>query len=93
MPEPLIEQMNPTATGAIEFTLSPAVADADIRYTTDGSYPTVHSPLYTTPVTVDDKSDFRAITVVNPRHYSLPIYSPDYSGYKQYGKYTANGNP
>ena len=25
----------PTATGAIEFTLSPAVADADIRYTTD----------------------------------------------------------
>lgn len=44
VPEPIIEQMNPTATGAIEFTLSPAVADADIRYTTDGSYPTVHSP-------------------------------------------------
>lgn len=33
-------------------------------------------PLYTTPVTVDDKSDFRAITVINPRHYSLPIISP-----------------
>lgn len=47
VPEPVIEQMDPTATGAIEFTLSPAVADADIRYTTDGSYPTVHSPLYT----------------------------------------------
>ena len=94
VPEPLIEQMNPTATGAIEFTLSPAVADADIRYTTDGSYPTVHSPLYTTPVTVDDKSDFRAITVVNPRHYSLPIYfAPDYSGYKQYGEYTAEWKP
>ena len=94
VPEPLIEQMNPTATGAIEFTLSPAVAAADIRYTTDGSYPTVHSPLYTTPVTVDDKSDFRAITVVNPRHYSLPIYfAPDYSGYKQYGEYTAEWKP
>mgnify|MGYP005908339669 CR=1 FL=1 len=94
VPEPIIEQMNPTATGAIEFTLSPAVADADIRYTTDGSYPTVHSPLYTTPVTVDDKSDFRAITVVNPRHYSLPIYfAPDYSGYKQYGEYTAEWKP
>ena len=94
VPEPIIEQMNPTATGAIEFTLSPAVADADIRYTTDGSYPTVHSPLYTTPVTVNDKSDFRAITVVNPRHYSLPIYfAPDYSGYKQYGEYTAEWKP
>ena len=64
------------------------------RYTTDGSYPTVHSPLYTTPVTVNDKSDFRAITVVNPRHYSLPIYfAPDYSGYKQYGEYTAEWKP
>ena len=58
------------------------------------SYPTVHSPLYTTPVTVNDKSDFRAITVVNPRHYSLPIYfAPDYSGYKQYGEYTAEWKP
>ena len=86
--------MNPTATGAIEFTLSPAVADADIRYTTDGSYPTVHSPLYTTPVTVDDKSDFRAITVVNPRHYSLPIYfAPDYSGYNSTVNIQPNGNP
>ena len=76
------------------MTLSPSVAGAEIRYTTDGSYPTIHSPLYEQPVTVAQKSDFHAITVVSPRHFSLPVYfAPDYSAYKAYGTYTAGWKP
>lgn len=94
VPEPAIASMEKTADGKLTFTLSPSVAGADIRYTTDGSYPTVHSPRYTGPVTVDKKSDFHAITVVDSRHYSLPVYfAPDYSAYKQYGEYTAEWKP
>ncbi len=94
VPEPRIEQMESTPDGTLKFTLSTPVAGAQIHYTTDGSYPSVHSPLYTGPVEVIDKSDFHAITVVNPRHYSLPIYfAPDYSAYKQYGIYTTEWKP
>ncbi len=94
VPEPRIESMEETADGKLKFTLAPAVAGADILYTTNGSYPTIHSPKYTGPVTVDRKSDFHAITVVNPRHYSLPIYfAPDYSAYKQYGTFTSEWKP
>lgn len=94
VPEPRIEKMDTTDNGNLVFTLSPSVANSLIRYTTDGSYPTVHSPIYTGPVTVADKSDFHAITVVSDRHYSLPIYfAPDYSAYRQYGEYTAEWKP
>ena len=94
VPEPHIEKMEATTDGSLKFTLQPAVAHADIRYTTDGSYPTVHSPLYTAPVTVSDKSDFKAITVVTDRHYSLPIYfAPDYSAYAEYGEFTTEWKP
>ena len=34
------------------------------------------------------------MTVVDNRHYSLPIYfAPDYSAYKQYGEFTAEWKP
>ncbi len=93
VPEPHIVSMTSKA-GGVEFTLAPSVDGAEIRYTVDGRYPTVHSPLYQHPVTVDRKEDFHAITVVTPRHYSLPIYfAPDYSTYKQYGTYTAEWQP
>ena len=40
------------------------------------------------------KDDFRAITVVTPRHYSLPLYAaPDYSAYAAYGQYAAEWKP
>ncbi len=87
VPEPLIKDMKQVPDG-VEFTLAPAVEGAEIRYTTDGSYPNVHSPVYTKPVTVASKDDFKAITVVSPTHYSLPIYfAVDYSAYEVYGKH------
>ena len=94
VPEPKIASMEKNSSGKLVFTLEPSVAGAEIRYTTDGSYPNIHSARYTSPVAVDDKSDFHAITVVGDGHYSLPIYfAPDYSTYKQYGTFTAEWKP
>ena len=93
VPEPRITAMEQTE-GGWRFTLEPSVAGADIRYTTDGSYPNIHSPRYTGPVAVADKNDFHAMTVVTSRHFSLPTYfAPDYSAYKQYGEFTAQWKP
>lgn len=93
VPEPTIVSMQETDQG-VTFSLAESVNGAPIRYTTNGNYPTIHSPLYTGPVTVSNKNNFRAITVVNDRHYSLPIYfAYDYSEYKQYGEFTADWRP
>ncbi len=94
VPEPAITAMKENADGSVTFTLAPSVDGSEIRYTTDGSYPHPRSPLYSGPVTVGDKSDFHAITVVNDRHYSLPIYfAPDYSAYEKYGEYMSEWSP
>lgn len=71
VPEPRVSSIKETAAG-YTFTVEPNVAGATVRYTTDGTFPTVHSPIYTAPVTVKQKSDFRAINVVTSQHYSLP---------------------
>lgn len=94
VPEPKILSLETTADNGAIFTLEPSVEGSSIRYTTNGSYPNVHSTLYTGPVKVANKSDFRAITVVNERQYSLPIYfAPDYTQYKDYGTFTAEWKP
>ena len=93
VPEPKILSMTQKGD-SLCFTLAPTVAGAPIRYTTNGSYPTIHSAVYENPVRVRNKADFHAMTVVNDRHYSLPIYfAPDYSAYKQYGEFTAEWKP
>ena len=93
VPEPEVVRCDESAAG-VTYTLAPNVEGAEIRYTTDGTWPTVHSPRYTEPVTVARKSDFLAIQVVSPTHYSLPLLTrPDYSAYKAYGTLTAEWAP
>ena len=93
VPEPRIAATEP-AGDSLRVTLAPAVAGAPIVYTTDGSYPTVHSARYTAPVTVARAADLRAMTVVSPRHYSLPTYTPpDYSAYAALGTFAAAWKP
>lgn len=94
VPEPVISSMKQLPSGEWEFSLSPSIPGSEIRYTTDGTYPTVHSTLYTGgAVTAPSKADFHAITV-NGRKVSLPTYfAPDYSRYAQYGKITAQWQP
>lgn len=95
VPEPEIVDITDNPDGSLTFTLAPSVEGSEIRYTTDGSYPNVHSAVYSSPVTVKDRSDFHAMTVVTPRHYSLPIhFAPDYSEYiEKYGQLTAEWKP
>ena len=93
VPEPDIVEMT-EADGKVRFKLASPVYGATIRYTTDGSYPHSHSAAYNAPVMVERKEDFRAITEVSSRHYSLPIYfAPDFSAYKQYGEFVAEWKP
>ena len=94
LPVPRIVKEEQLADGSTRFTLTTDVPGADIRYTTDGSYPTPHSPKYEGPVTVTKRDDFRAMTVVSTTQYSLPIYfAPDYSAYKAYGEYVFAWEP
>ena len=94
VPEPIVTQLKEEADKSFTYQLETPVEGAKIVYTTDGSYPNVHSTPYTGPVNVKSKDDFRAITVVSNRHYSLPVYTvPDYSAYKQYGKFSASWKP
>lgn len=96
VPEPLVTSIDSLADGRLSFTLAPSVPGSQIRYTTDGTYPTIHSPLYDgkTPVIADSRADFHAITVVNPKMVSLPVYyAPDYSAYAPYGTFTYEWGP
>lgn len=95
VPEPQVESSVKNADGTLSITLDNPVGGATVRYTIDGTYPTVHSPIYRGgPITVKKKSDLLAITEVTPTHYSLPLYTaPDYSAYKQYGNFTADWQP
>ena len=94
VPEPIVKNLKEEADKSFTYELETPVDGAKIVYTTDGTYPNVHSAVYTKPVNVKNKDDFRAMTVVTSRHYSLPLYTaPDYSAYKQFGKFCAAWKP
>ncbi|WP_430811856.1 MULTISPECIES: beta-N-acetylhexosaminidase [unclassified Carboxylicivirga] len=80
--------------GGFLITLENPVEGAHIRYSTDGIPANVHSTVYTAPVQVEDIHDFQAITVVNRRQFSLPLYFPKkYEGYEKYGTLLAEWTP
>jgi hexosaminidase len=94
LPEPRIIKEEKMEGGETRFTLTCDVPGAEIKYTTNGKYPTVHSPKYTAPITLEKREDLRAITVVSPSQYSLPLYfAPDYSAYKAYGEHVFTWEP
>lgn len=93
VPEPIVVLTKEKENG-IEFTLESPVAGKPVRYTVDGTYPNEHSALYQGPVTVSSRDDLKAMTVVSPGHFSLPLYFlPDYSEYSQYGNFTTSWKP
>lgn len=73
VPEPIIREERANSDGSHTFVLESAIPGADIRYATDGSLPTVHSPRYTAPVTVKRPADFRAITCLDRNRTSLSV--------------------
>lgn len=89
VPQPKVGEQQQNADGSVTFVLEPNVEGARIVYTTDGTWPTRHSPEYTEPVTVKRPSDFMAVNMVTPRHYSLPfMIVRDYSEYSGLGAMT-----
>lgn len=72
--------------GQYSIELECPVDGAEIRFTTDGIKPNVHSEIYSKPIMISRLQDFQAITVVSRHHYSLPLYFPvTYPQYEKYG--------
>lgn len=80
--------------GGFLITLENLVEGAHMRYSVDGVPANVHSTVYTKPIQVKDIHDFQAITVVNRRQFSLPLYFPKkYDGFEKYGELLAEWTP
>ncbi len=93
VPEPIITASS-DVNGGVKFELEPSVADSKIVYTTNGRYPHRHSAIYSEPVTVDDKINFRASTLSANGLLSLPIYfEEEYAKYKSFGEFCAQWKP
>lgn len=94
VPVPEVESRTVNPDGTVTFALTPNVDGATIRYTTDGTWPTRHSAVYSGPVTVDKSYKFMAINMMSPRHYSLPLMEVrDYSEYSDLGAFTDEWTP
>ena len=66
-----------TFTESITVTLSPGKAGLPIRYTLDGSAPTLSSALYTGPITLTQTTTIRAVTVTDGT--PGPVFEATYS--------------
>lgn len=64
-------------TGSLAVALSPGKAGLPVRYTLDGSAPTLSSPLYTGPITLTETTTIRAATVTDG--VLGPVYEATYS--------------
>ncbi len=88
VPQPKLIKKEKVEGGFI-IELENIVHGAEIRFTTDGIKPNIHSEIYTKPIEISRLQDFQAITVVNRHHYSLPLYFPvAYPEFEKFGKLT-----
>jgi len=93
VPQPKLISKN-EVDGGYEIILDNVVEGAEIRYSSDGVPANVYSDVYEEPVTVERLNQFQAITVVNRRQYSLPLYFPEkYDKFKKYGALVTEWNP
>jgi hexosaminidase len=75
VPLPVVEKSS-KPDGTFVVTMTSAVEGGVLNYTTDGTYPTVYSKIYTKPIIITDLQKFGAITAVNRGHYSLAFTFP-----------------
>lgn len=66
-----------TFTDSIVVAMTPGKAGAEIRYTTDGTEPTLSSPVYTGPITLTQTTTIRAAVVTDGvlGPYATAVYS------------------
>lgn len=93
VPQPQLLSKKKTEEG-YQIQLQNIVDGAHITYTTDGTRANTYSTTYTQPFTVKNLTDFQAMTVLNRRQFSLPLYFPKkYDKYKKHGKLIAEWKP
>lgn len=89
VPQPKVVKREKEANNYI-IELKNVVSGAEIRYTTNGIKPNVYSARYEKPVKIKRLQDFQAITVVNRKHYSIPLIFPvTYPEFAAYGNFLA----
>ena len=87
VPLPNVEIAGPNSS-KYTVTMTSPVNNAQIRFSTNGTYPTAYSTLYIEPITINDPQKISAITVVSKRQYSLAFKFPEdkNSKFSQYGE-------
>ncbi len=73
-------------TKAFTIEIISEIYDAEIRYTTDGSEPTISSPLYTEPISINKTTDIKAILTLNGEVLSTVPTSRTIGYHKALGK-------
>ncbi len=71
--------------GTVKVELGTEAMDAEIRYTLDGSEPTVTSERYVVPVAIDRSATLRAVTVVDGMAKSHQVAEQSFSFHKATG--------
>ncbi|QMW06004.1 glycoside hydrolase family 20 protein [Spirosoma foliorum] len=61
----LTDSVTVTPAGSVQLRLSTTLPDATIRYTTDGTTPTLSSITYTKPIDIEKTETIKAITFIN----------------------------
>lgn len=73
IPEPIVTELSENADGTFAIEMAPSIEEGEIRFTTDGTYPTKHSQLYTGgKINIPSKNTFHASSVWDGR-VSLPL--------------------
>ena len=68
---PTIHPAGGTYYGSVEVSITAKQADATIHYTTDGSDPTIESPIYSAPFTIDATTTVKAIAELDEQVSSV----------------------
>ena len=80
--------------GGYKIVLENMVKGAHITYTTGDTRVNTYSNRYEKPFVVKNLTDFQAMTVLNRRQFSLPLYIPmDLKKYKKFGKKVGQWKP
>ncbi|HZV35446.1 MAG TPA: FN3 associated domain-containing protein, partial [Verrucomicrobiae bacterium] len=72
---PVITPNGATFTNAIQVSLSSSVTNTQIYYTLDGTWPSTNSPLYTAPLTLNNTTGVKAISVAPTNVTSPPVFA------------------
>ncbi|NLK49189.1 MAG: T9SS type A sorting domain-containing protein, partial [Candidatus Cloacimonetes bacterium] len=86
LPAPTFDPPAGSYKEMVEISLNCTMSDAAIHYTTNGSIPNTHSPLYSVPISITQDTTIKAIaaktgwissTIATASYQILPVANPD----------------